>query len=178
LFSGASGTCKSTLCSELADRLDVVLTQSMDMMRMDIRSSIEPHVMPAPGISSFGPWRSLLGTMARDGLRKTSSPAFAGSLVESANVRLVLKATVARAMKERQDMIVEGFHVVRMDMDLSGAPEKVIIVSAMLTVTRGQQLENLISRHSRDQSGRGSSRYLEQLDARCSVQSFLPSRAD
>ena len=178
LVGGASGTGKSTVCSELAYRLDVVRTQSTDMMREIIRSYIAPHVMPALGFSSFEAWRGLPGTVARDGQRKTDNPVIAGFLVQSANVRSALEATIARALQERQDMIVDGVHVVPMDMDLSSVRERAVVVSAMLAVTTRQQLEKQISWRSRDQPGRGSSRYLEQLDAIWALQSYLLSRAD
>jgi len=178
LVGGASGTGKSTICSELAYRLGVVRTQSTDMMREIIRSYIAPHVMPTLGFSSFDAWRGLPGTKARDGQRKTDNPVISGFLVQSANVRSALEATIARALKERQDMIVDGVHVLPMDMDLSSAHERAVVVSAMLAVTTRQQLENQISWRSRDQPDRGSSRYLEKLDAIWELQSYLLSRAD
>lgn len=178
LVGGASGTGKSTICSELAYRLDVVRTQSTDMMREIIRSYIAPHVMPTLGYSSFDAWRGLPGIRARDGQRKTDNPVIAGFLTQSANVRSALEATIARALQERQDIIVEGVHVLPMELDLAAVRESAVVVAAMLAVTTRQQLENQISWRSREQPARGSSRYLKKLDAIWQLQSFLLSRAD
>jgi len=61
LVGGATGTGKSTVCSELAHRLNVVRTQSTDMMRGIIRSYLAPRVVSTLGFSSFDAWRGLPG---------------------------------------------------------------------------------------------------------------------
>ncbi|MEN8109092.1 MAG: hypothetical protein ABFS22_13950 [Pseudomonadota bacterium] len=178
LVGGATGTGKSTICSELAYRLDVVRTQSTDMMREIIRSYLAPHVMPTLGFSSFDAWRGLPEITARDGQRKTDNPVIAGFLAQYSNVKLALEATIARALKERHDMIVDGVHVLPMELDLDKACEAAVVVSVMLAVTTRQQLANQLSWRSREQPDRGSSRYLEELDAIWELQSYLLNLAD
>ena len=178
LVGGATGTGKSTICFELAYRLDVVRTQSTDMMREIIRSYLAPHVVPTLGYSSFDAWRGLPGTKVRDGHRKTDSPVIAGFLAQFSNVKSALEATIARALKERQDMIIDGVHVLPMELDLAKAREEAVVVSVMLAVTTRQQLTNQLSWRSREQPDRGSDRYLEKLDAIWELQSFLLNLAD
>jgi len=178
LVGGASGTGKSTICSELAYRLEVVRTQSTDMMREILRSYLAPHVVPTLGYSSFDAWRGLPETKERDGQRLTDNPVIAGFMAQHANIRSALEATIARALKERHDMIVEGVHVLPMDRDLAKAHESAVVVSVMLAVTTREQLANQLSWRSREQPDRASSRYLEKLDAIWAVQSYLLSLAD
>ena len=178
LVGGATGTGKSTICFELAYRLDVVRTQSTDMMREIIRSYLAPHLVPTLGYSSFDAWRGLPGTKVRDGHRKTDSPVIAGFLAQFSNVKSALEATIARALKERQDMIIDGVHVLPMELDLAKAREEAVVVSVMLAVTTRQQLTNQLSWRSREQPDRGSDRYLEKLDAIWELQSFLLNLAD
>jgi len=178
LVGGASGAGKSTICSELAYRLEIVRTQSTDMMREILRSYLAPHVMPTLGFSSFDAWRGLSGTKAQDGQRQTDNPVIAGFLAQHANIRSALEATIARALKERHDMIVDGVHVLPMERDLAKAREAAVVVSVMLAVTTRQQLANQLSWRSREQPDRGSSRYMEKLDAIWEVQSFLLNLAD
>ena len=178
LVGGASGAGKSTICSELAYRLEIVRTQSTDMMREILRSYLAPHVMPTLGFSSFDAWRGLSGTKEQDGQRQTDNPVIAGFLAQHANIRSALEATIARALKERHDMIVDGVHVLPMERDLAKAREAAVVVSVMLAVTTRQQLANQLSWRSREQPDRGSSRYLEKLDAIWEVQSFLLNLAD
>lgn len=178
LVGGATGTGKSTICSELAYRLDVVRTQSTDMMREIIRSYLAPHVVPTLGFSSFDAWRGLPGITAQDGQRKTDNPVIAGFLAQYSNVKSALEATIARALKERHDMIIDGVHVLPMELDLDKAGEAAVVVSVMLAVTTRQQLENQLSWRSREQPDRGSSLYLEKLDAIWGLQSYLLNLAD
>ena len=178
LIGGATGTGKSTICSELAYRLDVVRTQSTDMMREIIRSYLAPHVVPTLGFSSFDAWRGLPGIKAQDGQRKTDNPVIAGFLAQCSNVKLALEAAIARALKERHDMIVDGVHVLPMELDLDKAGEAAVVVSVILAVTTRKQLANQLSWRSREQPDRGSSRYLEKLDAIWELQSYLLNLAD
>ena len=178
LVGGATGTGKSTICSELAYRLDVVRTQSTDMMREIIRSYLAPHVVPTLGYSSFDAWRGLPGIEAGNVNRKTDSPVVAGFLAQYTNVRSALEATIARALKERHDMIIDGVHVLPMKLNLAKARETAVVVPVMLAVTTRQQLENQLSWRSREQPDRGSSRYLEKLDAIWELQSYLLNLAD
>lgn len=178
LAGGASGTGKSTVCSELAHRLGIVRTQSTDMMREIIRSYLAPHVVPTLGFSSFDAWRGLPGLDEPDGKRKTDNPVIAGFLAQQSNVRSALEATIARALKERQDMIVDGVHVLPTKLDLDRAHAEAVVVSVTLAVTTRQQLAKQLSWRSREQPGRDSSRYLESLDAIWELQSFLLNLAE
>jgi 2-phosphoglycerate kinase len=178
LLGGASGTGKSTICSELAYRLDVVRTQSTDIMREIIRSYLAPHVVPTLGFSSFDAWRGLPGIKVSGGKRLTDSPVIAGFLAQHANIKSALEATIARALKERQDMIIDGVHVLPMELDLVKAREEAVVVSVMLAVTTRQRLANQLSWRSREQPDRNASRYLEKLDAIWEVQSYLLNMAE
>lgn len=178
LVGGATGTGKSTISSELAYRLDVVRTQSTDMMREVIRSYLAPHVVPTLAYSSFEAWRGLPGLMAQDGQRKTDNPVIAGFLAQFTSVRPALEATIARALKERHYMIVDGVHVLPMELDLARARKVAVVVSVMLAVTTRQQLAKQLSWRSREQPDRDSSRHVDKLDAIWELQSFLLNMAD
>lgn len=178
LVGGATGTGKSTICSELAYRLDVVRTQSTDMMREIIRSYLAPQEVPTLAYSSFDAWRGLPGEKQRDGHSKTDNPVIAGFLAQHATVKPALEATIARALKERHDIIIDGVHVLPMELDLARAREAAVVVSVMLAVPTRQRLTDQLSWRSREQPDRGSDRYLDKLDAIWELQSFLLNLAD
>ncbi|MBT8117467.1 MAG: hypothetical protein KJO66_06510, partial [Gammaproteobacteria bacterium] len=178
LVGGASGTGKSTICSELAYWLDVVRTQSTDMMREIIRSYLAPHVVPTLGFSSFDAWRGLPGINVQDGQKKTDNPVIAGFMAQFSNVKSAIEATIARALTERHDMIIDGVHVLPMELDLDKVREAAVVVPVMLAVTTRQQLANQLSWRSREQPDRSSSRYLEKLDAIWELQSFQLNQSD
>ncbi len=179
LVGGATGTGKSTVTSALAYRLDIVRTQSTDMMREIIRAYLAPHVVPTLGYSSFEAWRGLPSVEVPKGKRRSGDPVIAGFLSQVGNVRAALEATIARGVKERHHLIVDGIHVLPSELDLREAGEKAVVVPIMLAVTTRERLAFQLARRSREQPGRGkSSRYLKNMDAIWELQSYLLAIAD
>jgi 2-phosphoglycerate kinase len=178
LVGGASGTGKSAVSTELAYRLGVVRTQSTDMMREIIRCYLSPHLVPTLGYSSFDAWRGLPPLEKPNGQRTGDNQVIAGFLAQCANVESALNATIARAVKEHHDIIIDGVHIVPTDMNLANSGKKAIIVPVMLAVTNKQRLVDQLSWRSSKQPDRRSSRYQEQIDAIWELQSFLLKRAE
>jgi 2-phosphoglycerate kinase len=178
LVGGTTGTGKSTVSTELAYLLDVVRTQSTDIMREIIKCYLAPHMVPTLGYSSFEAWRGLPAAETSDRKRETDNPTIVGFLAQFDNVKSALEATIARAVKERHDIIIDGVHILPSKLDLVQASQKAVVVPVVLAVATRQQLGQQLSWRSREQPDRGSSRYLEQLDAIWDVQSFLLNLAD
>ena len=178
LVGGTTGTGKSTISSELAYLLDVVRTQSTDLMREIIKCYLAPHVVPTLGYSSFEAWRGLPAMETYDNRRETDNPTIAGFLAQFDTVKSALEATIARAVKERHDIIIDGVNIMPQKLDLVEASQHALVIPVMLAVTTRQQLRNHLSWRGREQPDRGSSRYLEQLDAIWEIQSFLLNLAD
>lgn len=178
LIGGATGTGKSTVSAALAYRLDIARTQSTDMMREIIRAYLAPHVVPTLGYSSFEAWRGLPRVKSRARKRATDNPVIAGFLSQVGNVKAALEATIARAVKERHHLIIDGVHVLPTELNLSEATKKAVVVSFTLAVTTRQRLLYQLARRSREQPGRGSSRHLNQIDAIWDLQSYLLGIAD
>ena len=80
LLGGATGTGKSTLATRLAYLLDIVRTQSTDMMREIIRCYLVPHVAPTLGYSSFDAWRGL--PQVEGSAASAQDPVIAGFLAQ------------------------------------------------------------------------------------------------
>lgn len=177
LIGGATGTGKSTITTELAYRLNILRTQSTDVMREIIRSYLAPHMVPTLGYSSFEAWRGLPTESTPANREATNSRVIDGFLNQFTNVKPALQATIARTAKERLDIIIEGIHLLP-ELDLTVASEKALVIPVMLAVTNKQRLAEHIAWRSREQPDRGSARYLEQLEAIWELQSFLLSKAD
>jgi 2-phosphoglycerate kinase len=177
LIGGATGTGKSSVTAQIAYRLDVVRTQSTDMMREIIRCYLAPHVVPTLGYSSFEAWRGLPAPH-QEGNRATDNPVIAGYLAQFSAVRVALEATIARATEERHHLVVDGVHVLPTQLDLGDASEKAIVVPIMLATLRKNQLELQLARRAREQPERGSSRHLEHIDDIWELQAYLLSEAD
>jgi 2-phosphoglycerate kinase len=178
LVGGATGTGKSTVTSELAYRLDVVRTQSTDMMRQIIRCYLAPHVVPTLAYSSFEAWRGLLPTANPPGKRATDNPVVAGFLSQFATVKVAVEATISRAVKERHHLIIDGVHVLPTELDLVAARADAIVVPVMLAILSKQALAKQLINRGGSQPERMASRYVDHLDDIWELQYYLLSLAD
>ena len=178
LLGGVPGTGKSTMAAELAYRLDVVGTQSTDLMRELIRCYLGQDAAPTLGYSSFEAWRGLAEPGSDPGASAPRSRVVEGFLSQFREMKAGLVATIQRAVKERQDLILDGVHVVCSELDLAAIEERAIVVPVMLLVATRQELASRFKARGEEQPGRGSARYLQSIDAIWDLQSYLLGEAD
>ena len=184
LIGGATGSGKSTITAEIAYRMDIVRTQSTDMMREIIRSYLAPHVVPTLGYSSFEAWRGLPSIkrsrreVTKLGRRSVDNPVIAGFLSQFGNIKVALMATIERAIKERHPLIIDGVHVLPWELDLEEMNKQSIVVPLMLATMRKKLLSKQLKRRGREQTTREASRYLQHLDDIWELQSYLLTEAD
>ena len=177
LIGGITGTGKSTLTTELAYQLNIVRTQSTDMMREIVRCYLPPSKIPTLSYSSFEAWRGL----TEDGESATEvedTKVIRGFLSQFKVVRDGLEATIARAVKERHDLIIDGVHVLPSKLKLDVTQGRAIIISLMLVVPHKKTLGKRLKHREREQPERSSSRYLKQLDQIWALQSYLVTEAE
>ncbi|MEA3275385.1 MAG: zeta toxin family protein [Pseudomonadota bacterium] len=178
LIGGATGAGKSTVAARLAYLLDIVRTQSTDMVREIIRCYLVPHVAPTLGFSSFDAWHGLPAIEPMPGESVTENPVVSGFLAQFGTVKVALEATIYRAVKERHDLIVDGVHVLPTRLDLEAARDKAIVVPLVLAVTTLGRLNYQLRRRSREQPDRGSERHREALEGIWELQRFMIDQAE
>ena len=176
LVGGITGTGKSTLTTELAYQLNVVRTQSTDMMREIVRCYLPPEAIPTLSYSSFEAWRGLREDETRS--EEDDSKVIHGFLAQFAVVKDGLEATIHRAVKENHDLIVDGVHVLPWKLDLEIRGDQAILVSVMLVVPHKKTLGKRLKRRQTEQPARDASRYLKRLDQIWALQSYLVTEAE
>lgn len=175
LIGGTTGAGKSTLATRLAYLLDIVRTQSTDMMREIIRCYLVPHVAPTLGYSSFDAWRGL--PRIEGSAASAQDPVVAGFLAQFGTVRVALEATITRAVKERTDLIVDGVHVLPTHLDLTEVQDKAVLVPLMLAVTTRDRLDEQFKRRGHEAPDRDSDRHREMLSEIWTLQTFMVDQA-
>jgi 2-phosphoglycerate kinase len=178
LIGGATGAGKSTVAARLAYLLDIVRTQSTDMMREIIRCYLVPHVVPTLGYSSFDAWKGLPEVEPLLGGARSEDPVVSGFLSQFGTVRVALEATIHRAVKERHDLIVDGVHVLPSRLDLAGVEEKAVVVPLVLAVTTLAKLDDHLLRRSREQPDRDSDLHRSTLANIWQLQTFMVDQAE
>ena len=177
LIGGITGAGKSTLATELAYRLRIVRTQSTDIMREIIRTMLPKHLYPSLQFSSFEAWRGL-PTIEGTPPNSDDDRVLDGFLNQFAAIKVALEATLRRSVVERQDLILEGVHVLPSRLRLRRIGKQSLLVPMVLAKVGGKKLRRQFEFRAERQPGRGAARYLDSFDEICELQSFLLADAD
>jgi 2-phosphoglycerate kinase len=177
LIGGVTGTGKSTLTTELAYKLNIVRTQSTDMMREIVRCYLPRDRIATLDYSSFEAWRGLTDS-GRSAGDIDPRRVIEGFISQFENVKDGLEATIQRAVKEVQDLIVDGVHILPARLDLDVARDRAIVVPLMLIVPNKETLSKRLTHRASEQTERPSSHYLDGLDRIWTLQSFLLAEAE
>lgn len=178
LIGGTSGCGKSTIATALANQLDIVRTQSTDMLREVMRSMLSEQLLPILHNSSFNAWHAL---PSRDGspLEDDAELLLAeGFLAQAELLSVASEAVIGRALRERVSLIFEGVHIHPSLLEKIPSDGDAVIVPIMLAVLKRGHLKERIAGRGTKVPQRRSERYLQHFQDIWRLQSFLLSEAD
>lgn len=153
-LGGSSGTGKSTVSLEAADRLGISVVISTDQVRAVIRSVLNPELMPALSQSSFSADKMLRSNLSGNRLL----------FAYEEQARIVQHGTMAlarRSVKEGQQIMVNGVHIVP---GLLPTPTDFPLFTYVLTVGsatehKGRFIQRFL------EGDRKPTEYLQRMDA-------------
>ncbi len=177
LIGGPTGAGKSTIAARLAYLLDIVRTQSTDMMREIIRCYLVPHVAPTLAYSSFDAWQGLPEVEPAPGQSLGENPVLSGFLAQFDTIKMALEATIQRSVKERQDLIIDGVHVLPTRLNLKKIRDQAVVVPLLLAVPNITRLDDRLRRRSREQPSRDSDKQRQALSAIWELQTYMVDQA-
>lgn len=173
---GTAGVGKSSIATELATRLEVVRTQSTDMLREVMRVMLPKELVPALHVSSFDAWRTL--PTARMPVVDRDSLTAEGYRAQADLVAVAAQAVVRRALQERVSLILEGVHVHPDLVERATTGADAVVVPVMVAVLRPEELRRRFRGRAGQVPQRRSERYLRSFDAIWQLQDYLLSEAD
>jgi 2-phosphoglycerate kinase len=177
LIGGTAGCGKSTTATMLASRLDIVRTQSTDMLREIMRTMIPVQLMPVLHRSSFNAWQALPGQLQTDG-KVSDSQLIQGYRSQADLLSVAIEAVIQRAMRERVSLVLEGVHIHPAFMEKLKKESEAVVIPVMLGVLKRKQLQSRITGRGSDIPQRRAGRYLDHFDEIWRLQSYLLSEAD
>ena len=177
LIGGTAGCGKSTIATMLANRLDIVRTQSTDMLREVMRTMMPEQLMPVLHTSSFTAWTALPGKPGA--INEVSETLLVNGYRSQADLLAVaIEAVIQRALRERVSLILEGVHIHPAILEKLAKSNDAIVIPIMLGVLKRKQLQRRITGRGTDVPQRRADRYLKHFDEIWRLQSYLLSEAD
>jgi len=177
LIGGTAGCGKSSTANMLANRLEIVRTQSTDMLREVMRTMIPEKLMPVLHQSSFTAWKGLPGR------KKTKGGVPEALLVQGYRsqadlLSLAIEAVVDRATREHVSLVLEGVHVHPAFMEKLQTETDAVVIPVMLGLLKRKHLQQRIKDRSTNVPDRGAEHYLQYFDEIWRLQTYLLSEAD
>jgi 2-phosphoglycerate kinase len=177
LIGGTAGCGKSTVASLLASHLDIVRTQSTDMLREVMRTMLPSQLLPVLHTSSFAAWSALPGQpKTYNGVPEALL--INGYRTQADLLSVAIEAVIQRALRERVSLILEGVHIHPAFIRKLKIDKEAVVVPIMLGILKRKRLQRRISGRSTDVPQRRAERYLKHFDEIWHLQSYLLSEAD
>ena len=174
LIGGTTGSGKSSVGAEIAHRLDIVRTQSTDMLREIMRLLVPERLIPTLHTSSFEAFTKL----PMGGEVATAEDMIQGYLTQSSQVGVGIEGVLSRTANESVSLIMEGVHLHPRLMSYVAQKSDFIVVPVLLAVIKEKRLKKrLVGRGQLIQSRR-SERYIQNFQHIWDLQSFLLDEAE
>lgn len=177
LIGGTAGCGKSSTANLLANNLEIVRTQSTDMLREVMRTMMPQQLVPVLHESSFTAWRGL------PDLHDTQESVPEELLIQGYRsqadlLSLAIEAVVDRATRERVSLVLEGVHLHPALIEKLQAETDAVVIPIMLGLLKRKHLQQRIKKRSTNVPDRGAKHYMDHFEEIWHLQSYLLSEAD
>jgi 2-phosphoglycerate kinase len=177
LIGGTTGCGKSTIATEVAHRLNIIRTQSTDMLREVMRMMVPIKLLPELHTSSFNAWRKIPGSA--DSKESPEEKMIHGFIHQAELVSVPCEAVIQRALNEQVSLILEGVHVSPALVKRFKNEKSAVIVPIMLAVLKQDKLKHQLKDRGVTAPARNArSDYLSNFESIWMLQSHLLSEAD
>ena len=176
MIGGTAGCGKSTTATDLASRLNILRTQSTDMLREVMRFMIPKHLQPMLHASSYTAWKKL--PVSKNHNKKKKSLLIEGYCAQAELMSVAIKAVIQRALRENVSLIIEGVHVHPAYVDDLVDSKSAVVIPVMLGVIKKKKLQRRITGRSTDVPQRRAEKYLKHFESIWGLQTYLLSEAD
>ena len=174
LVGGTNGSGKSSIGSELAHRLDIVRTQSTDMLREVMRLLAPERLVPTLHTSSFEAYLQM-PTVSQT---YRAEDMIQGYLTQSRQVAVGVEGVINRTCNEQVSLIIEGVHLHPHLMHRIKETTDAVVVPVLLAVLKPKRLRKRLIGRGQVISSRRSERYLNSFEKIWDLQTYLISQAD
>ena len=143
LIGSASGIGKSTIASEIANRLHIKYLIETDFIREIVRGVIGPDYAPALHKSSYDAYTTLRDSFNYENEEKLIE---AGFEEHASFVIPAIEKVIKRSVKDKDSIVIEGVHLVPGLLDIKQFENEANVYFFILTADREAHQERFISR--------------------------------
>jgi 2-phosphoglycerate kinase len=176
MIGGTAGCGKSTTATDLASHLNIVRTQSTDMLREVMRVMVPEHMQPLLHESSYTAWKKL--PYSKNLQMKQEELLIDGYCTQADIMSVAIKAVIQRALRENISLILEGVHLHPAYVENLVESKDTVVIPVMLGVLRRKKLQRRIKGRSTKVPQRRAEKYLKHFDSIWGLQTYLLSEAD
>lgn len=177
MIGGTTGSGKSTVATEIAHSLDIVRTQSTDMLRQVMRIMIPERLLPTLHQSSFLAWKALPNA-SQGGTPSSDDELMNGYFSQTELLSVSTEAVINRALHERVSLILEGIHIHPNLLQHIPQEGDAAVVMVILGVLSQEQLKKQIRGRGALIPKRRAKRYLNHFNDIWRIQSNILKDAD
>ncbi|MBM3707202.1 MAG: 2-phosphoglycerate kinase [Actinobacteria bacterium] len=173
LIGGATGVGKSTIATILATRLNITRVASSDAIREVMRATVSDRLIRPIRGSSYNAYQNLM--LPPVGV----NPVILGFREQVMAVIVGIEAIVKRNIEEKNDIIIEGAHVVPGYMELEKYSDKAVIQQIVISVSDIEiHKEHFTKRTTETQGSRPMTKYIKHLDKIHMIQKYIEELAN
>lgn len=172
LVGGAPGVGKSAVATQLAHRLGITRIASTDTIREVLRTTLAPGIAPSIATSSFEAHRALPPEAG------AADPLLVGFFEQADTVSRAARGIVARSLRERVPLVLEGVHVIPgAGLGPVGDPRAVVVEALLVVADEAEHRSHFRFRAEETADGRPLERYLDRFPEIRRIQAALESAA-
>lgn len=172
LIGGTTGVGKSTMASQMANRLGIYRLTSTDTVRQVMRAFFSPELMPAIHYSSFDSAAAVSIPVPEQTDLTT-----AGFIEQVKAVRVGIEAVVRRAIEEKQSLVVEGVHLVPGSLNRARWGDVIVVEFVLAVSDERRHHDHFTVRDWQTGGQRAFGKYIERFDQIRRVQDYILLRA-
>lgn len=171
LLAGVPGIGKSTLASDLSDRLEITNIIGTDMIREILRKTISSKLIPEIHSSSYDAYKYL-----KQNLNPILRRSIVGYEEQSRHIVVGVEAAIQSALYSRENTIIEGVHLAPNILKPEILNEDHVVMILLCLEDEAEHIKRIKSRGTQIEK-RSSDRYIEAFPEIRNIQTYLVEEA-
>ena len=173
-IGGGTGIGKSALATTLGTRLGIHKVIGTDTIREIMRLVFTEELLPTLHTSS-----SQVGELLKLRGSVSSEQVLAGYQLQAQHVGVGIRATIRRSIKERQNVILEGVHLLPLLLEFQQSPpEGAYVVTVLISLLNPKEHRSRFAARAQESPNRPEVRYLKQYGQIRKIHDYCVTRCN